>query len=74
MERERGVTSFNLGNLTVFKGKLVQFNISAVYVEPYTDSSTLFIFYYARPNVYWMTSIGLEYYGFCQYRVKDTTR
>ncbi len=51
MERERGVTSFNLGNLTEFKGKLAQFNISTAHIEPYTDSSTLFTFYYPRTNV-----------------------
>lgn len=71
-ERERGVTSFNLGNMTVFKGKLTQFNISTVYVEPYTDSSTVFKFYYPRGDVYWRTSVNLEYYGFCQYRARDT--
>ena len=71
-ERERGVTNFNLGNMTVFMGKLAQFNISTVYVEPYTDSSRVFKFYYPRGDVYWRTSVNLEYYGFCQYRVRDT--
>ncbi len=71
-KRERGVTSFNLGNMTVFMGKLAQFNISTVYVEPYTDSSTVFKFYYPRGDVYWRTSVSLEYYGFCQYRARDT--
>jgi len=47
--------------MTVFKGKLAQFNISTVYVEPYTDSSTVFKFYYPRGDVYWRTSVSLEY-------------
>ena len=58
--------------MTLFKGKLVQFNISTVYVEPYTDSSTVFKFYYPRGDVFGRTSVNLEYYGFCQYRARDT--
>jgi branched-chain amino acid transport system permease protein len=34
-ERERGVTRFQLGNLTVFKSTLSLYNVSKVYVEPY---------------------------------------
>ena len=54
-DRERGVTRFHLGNLTVFKNTVVLYNISKVYVEPY-GSGDAFQFYYIRNGNYWTTT------------------
>lgn len=68
MERPQGIHS-SIGNLTVFKAKLEEFNITTVHVEPYSDSSTHFTFYYKRNHVIWTTGIRLELYRLYQYRI-----
>jgi hypothetical protein len=69
MEMDREVTDFNAGNITQFKNLLVTLNVSKVYVEPYSDSSTHFTFFFIRYEKYWRASVSLEYYGLCQYQV-----
>jgi hypothetical protein len=66
-ERERGVTRFQLGNLTVFKSTLSLYNVSKVYVEPY-GSGDDYVFYYVRNGNYWTTTVRMKLIGFCQFK------
>ena len=68
-DRDKELTSFYLGNLTVFKTKLEELGISTVYVEPFTDSSWDFTFYYERSNIVWRTGVRLKMYGFFQFLI-----
>lgn len=70
-ERNRTIASINVGNLTLFKAKLIQDNITTVYVEPYDSSSDFFTFYYPWRHWYFRTDVWLEYTGICQYRVRN---
>jgi len=67
-EREKGVTRFQLENITVFMNRIVSLNISKVYVEPY-DSGTDLTFYFIRNGNYWTANVRFEYYGLCQFRI-----
>jgi branched-chain amino acid transport system permease protein len=67
-EIPRGIDS-PLGDLILFKERLVEYNISTVYVEPFTDSSTRFRFYYERNHVFWTTDVQLKFTLFCQYKI-----
>ena len=67
-EREKGVTRFQLENITVFKNRIVSLNISKVYVEPY-DSGNDLTFYFIRNGKYWTTHVRFEYYGLCKFKV-----
>jgi branched-chain amino acid transport system permease protein len=64
---ERGGTRFRLENITVFKNRIVGWNISKVFVEPY-DSGNDFTFFFIRNGNYWTTSVRLEHYGLCKFK------
>ncbi len=59
-----------IGNLTIFKTRLMEYNISTVYVEPYTDDTTRFTFYYERNHVWWTTDVRLRFSLFCRYKIR----
>lgn len=70
-ERNRTISRIFLGNLTVFKARLIQENITTIYVEPYDSSSYYFTFYYPYRRWYYRTDVRLEYTGICQYRIES---
>ncbi|MBD3171623.1 hypothetical protein GF326_04060 [Candidatus Bathyarchaeota archaeon] len=61
-EMDHKVTSFNVGNLTVFKNTIERLNISKVYMEP--NGVT---FYYIRNDVYWETNVRFKRIGLCRF-------
>ena len=68
-ERNRTIASIYLGNLTVFKSRLIQENITTIYVEPYDSGSNYFTFYYPHSHWYYRIDVKLQYTGICQYRL-----
>jgi len=69
-EKERDVPRFNVGNFSIFLNRLGEWNITTVYVEPYSDSSSNLNFYYILFDKYYKTSVDFEYYGICRYRIR----
>lgn len=63
-------TSSSVGNLTLFKTRIAEYNISTVYVEPFTDGATHFTFYYERNHVWWTTRVNLQLTWFFQYKIE----
>ncbi len=63
-ERDHSITSFNVGDLTVFKNTIDRLNISRVYMEP--NGVT---FYYIRNDVYWVTNVKFKRIGLCRFEV-----
>ena len=68
-EMERDVPRFSVGNFSIFLKNLDKWNITTVYVEPYSDSSSNLVFYYILFEKYYKTSVFFEYYGICKYRI-----
>ena len=69
-EMESDVPRFNVGNFSLFLNRLDEWNITTVYVEPYSDSSSNLVLYYILFEKYYMTNIDFEYYGICRYRIR----
>lgn len=67
-ERDRNVTCFYCRDLSSFSQQLVQYNISTVYLEPFTDLDTNLTFYYERNAKFHRVGVMIERYGICEYR------
>ena len=61
---------YNVANFSVFTERLKMYNISTVYVEPYTILNNVYIFYYERNKAVYRTFIKILPYNLCQYRLK----
>ena len=61
---------YNVANFSVFNERLQMYNISTVYVEPYTILQNVYIFYYQRNEAVYRTFIKIVKYDLCQYRLK----
>ena len=70
MDMNRTLPGFYAGNLTAFKNMIYRFNVTKVYVEPYSEKSSEFTLFFRRNNIYWKTDVRLVYYGFCQYHAR----
>ncbi len=68
-DRNRTIASLYIGNLTVFEERLIQENVTTVYVEPYDSGTDYFTFYYKHSSWYFRTDVRLRHTGICQYRL-----
>lgn len=68
-ERDRDVSCIASNNFTSFKHQLERYNISTVYLEPYSELDRYLTFYFEKRNRFYRTVVRIEYYGVCQYRV-----
>lgn len=68
-EFDPSMHSFSVGNFSLFKQRLQEYNISTVYVEPYSGLTNSYIFYYVRNGGVYRSFIDIEIYGICRYRL-----
>lgn len=70
-EMDRSVSVFIVGDLALFKKRLIEYDITTVYVEPYSDLDRHFTFYYIRMNKYYKTHVTIQSCGLCQYKIQE---
>ena len=70
-EIDRDVSCIDCNNFTSFKQQLERYNISTVYLEPYSELDRYLTFYFERRNRFYRGDVLIEYYGICQYRVTN---
>jgi len=73
-EHEPSRYSYSVGNFSIFKLRLQEYNISTIYVEPFSDLTNSFSFYYIRNGSVYRSSVAIRPYGICQYRLDKTIR
>jgi hypothetical protein len=68
MEDDIDEAGYSCNSLSSFKAYLVQYNISTVYFEPFSDIDRHLSFYFNRTSGIYRIDIFIESYGLCQYR------
>jgi len=73
-EFDPSMRSYSVGNFSIFLQRLEEYNISTVYVEPFSDLTNSFRFYYIRNGSVYRSFVAIKSYGICQYRLDKTIR
>ena len=73
-EIDLSLSSYTVGNFSLFKQRLSEYNITTVYVRPFSDLSNHFSFYYVRYGSVYRSSVGIEPYGICRFRLDKSIR
>jgi len=73
-EFDPSMRSYSVGNFSIFLQRLEEYNISTVYVKPFSDLSNHYSFYYVRYGSVYRSSVGIEFYGICRFGLDKSIR
>ena len=71
---EPSTYTYSVGNFSIFKLRLQEYNISTIYVKPFSDLTNSFSFYYIRNGSVYRSSVHIKFDGICRYSLDKTIR